>query len=409
MLQAELTDTLKRRKPIVINEPSKYQYPTFNANSEQCDESSNKIKNSTNNNQTIKPVNVNAVLSVVSGIKLPDAKIELKTDTNNVTNSKPKTLETTKITHGKPNFKIERKISKPNCIIERKDSKQNNVRFLLKQLSFDKTQNNDTKPKLFENGSIKPNSFEVSNATLNKKQTEMKSPTLLQNAIKTVNGLNKENSKPKIVFTMTDIINKPSNETNSTITTMNSSKISQSSTIVANRKALFEKSDDDKVTKPMLNNTHHKISNISLTPKIKETNKINLTHRMLNPTQNTEYRPTITAVNPNKNISSNSLVRPLLRSEAIDKTDHYDNTVFKSNGVVQFPQKNATYDNKNFEQKTIISFSKELHSAPNKYPDQIRVTRTVKITESSHVAPESVFKNIRFSISPNAQVVPKKK
>lgn len=113
LLHAELSSTLKRRKPIVINEPPKYEYPTYD------DSNSNNggVGGSGHNNQkfndsshsasvnisTPKPLNVNAVLSVVTGIKLPD----IQYDANAVgSSSSSVAADKRKISHAKPNFII---------------------------------------------------------------------------------------------------------------------------------------------------------------------------------------------------------------------------------------------------------------------------------------------------------------
>lgn len=128
LLQAELTSTLKRRKPVVINEPPKYMYPTYD-DSNKNNESSHSSGNANNNNgisgggggSTIstpiaeqKPLNINAVLSVVTGIKLPDIQYDANISASKPPASSSSSSDKVKITHGKPNFTVSQKENRPN-------------------------------------------------------------------------------------------------------------------------------------------------------------------------------------------------------------------------------------------------------------------------------------------------------
>lgn len=70
------------------------------------------------------------------------------------------------------------------------------------------------------------------------------------------------------------------------------------------------------------------------------------------------------------------------------------------------PSNNNTYTN--YEQKTVVSFSKDLLDAPNRYPETIKVTKTYTTSSSHHstsVLHQSTFNNIKFDIDDNGQVV----
>lgn len=65
-------------------------------------------------------------------------------------------------------------------------------------------------------------------------------------------------------------------------------------------------------------------------------------------------------------------------------------------------------DYTNYEQKTVVSFSKDLLHAPNRYPETIKVTRTITTSHSQQhttsVAQQTVFNNLKFVIGDNGQV-----
>lgn len=62
----------------------------------------------------------------------------------------------------------------------------------------------------------------------------------------------------------------------------------------------------------------------------------------------------------------------------------------------------------NYEQKTVVSFSKDLLDAPNRYPESIKVTKTITSSSSHHstsVVQQTFFNNVKFIIDDNGQVV----
>lgn len=55
----------------------------------------------------------------------------------------------------------------------------------------------------------------------------------------------------------------------------------------------------------------------------------------------------------------------------------------------------------NFEQKTTVSFSKELGAVPNRYPDMVKVTKTMDETSKSN----TFLSNVKFIINSNGEVI----
>lgn len=63
----------------------------------------------------------------------------------------------------------------------------------------------------------------------------------------------------------------------------------------------------------------------------------------------------------------------------------------------------------NFEQKTVVSFSKELLDAPNRYPETVKVTKTISSqtisSQTTSVMQQTVFNNLKFVIDNDGQVL----
>lgn len=475
-LQAELSNTLRRRKPVVIDEPPKYEYPIYdepptfamtkaNESSTPTTKSSspltsssiinNSDKESINNNNknvnvqpTVKPPNVNAILSVVTGIKIP-ANIQF--DTNNGINKTTKpttTMATTttttvssmnsttdkppKISHGKPNF-----------IINRNDS----ASALIKQIEKD---------------SVKPNEHKIVHVTKfsapNKK--EFQSTTVLSKPkLQTMNsvpgiGVDKfkpvKSAKPSIpADTGNDL--KSYGEVSSTLKKFNAMKskpmdapISTSNRIsfvpvnnlVANKKALFEQHQlpiEGEKSSPVFQTKKLPVTKTYSHNDVKPSNnapsKVFAIHQNLNRTasahnyQRSAFDSVSMSLNKNaiKTIESTTATptpTPVNVSEHSKVTTNGDTD---QNGLIGYSKQMSTLhstksiDTKNFEQKTVVSFSKDLLNAPNMFPEQIRVVKKATITTETHhftnngIESAANFQNIRFSIGPNAQVVPKKK
>lgn len=354
LLQAELTNTLKRRKPVVINEPPKYEYPTYD-NSNKTHDSSQSTANST------KPLNVSAVLSVVTGIKIPDVQYD-----SSVSAPKTQANDKPKITHGKPNFSIAPKETKP--VVARQIKSPEIVANKLQRPSFFTNNLNDK--------SAKPDTpFEKSKSVFLVKSQQ--SINEAEPKAKKIQPKIEVNSKFEPKLYKEEFLRKNSVD----------DATSPSFSSVANKKALFEKpaNQGKSIPKTMPLKTTQ--------PKANDKFSTLNAHRIITAPQ----KPAITTVTLNKNITYGSLAR----RPSIDMVDHYERTDRTINGTNKI-------ETKQFEQKTIVSFSKDLLNAPNNHPDQIRVKKTI-ITEHSHTMTDNPFNNIRFSIQTNGQVIPKPK
>lgn len=447
LLQAELCNTLKRRKPVVIAEPPKYQYPTYNENnSTKLNESSN-IDKELIKASPVKTPNVSAVLSVVTGIKLPDIQYDAKPKlepTTTVPNDKPK------IAHAKPNFTINRKESASKLIDP----------FVNKPIEI-------TKVPLYSTPS-KKEMLDVKSVG----KPQLKSTLSVENKIiKT----DKENAnQPNSILREDNGILKSYGEVSSTLKKLNATKSKPielpieriatpavTSNYVANKKAIFEQSavpsplaqqKKSFVTKTM-SNDDTKMNGIQTNGS---PGKIFDIHRSLNRTTSAgNYRSAVNTNgygngNGNGNANGNVMNKnesstptkvilkttttpsPPIQPKATlasktspqnDFVDHNSSMIYRKQPSTLFSS-TKTYETKtkNFEQKTIVSFSKDLLNAPNNHPEEIRVTKTIYThTHTSNAGTGTGtgtdmgtdrlnnFRDIRFSIGPNAHVVPKPK
>lgn len=416
LLQAELTSTLKRRKPVVINEPPKYEYPTYDNDSYKNNESSHSTNNSVannNNNNSAKPLNVNAVLSVVTGIKIPDVQY----DANNTSATKSQPNDKPKITHGRPNF----------TITPMKENKSNG------QSTSPKTPIKS--PEIKEQKFHRPSYFTSTITTLDKssdnKPNITAEPSSAESqvekcksifAIKSQVSVENDSLKPQKKLQKTELISKfeppvvPLATYSAPLTRLTSlseqkdelkkkNSVDETRNVsVANKKALFEKPAESIPKTNGVKTTQNKvISNKSTTNQISNGKYSTLNSPRIISQANNQQKPGITTVALNKNTSYSSLGRPAAPVTTVNK-DRVDHHFERTLHTV-----NETTTTKQFEQKTFVSFSKDLLNAPNKYPDQIRVKKTL-VTERSHaINQDNPFNNIRFSIQPNGQVIPKPK
>lgn len=414
LLQAELTSTLKRRKPIVINEPPKYEYPTYNDNnnndnntangSYKNNDSSHSISGNVNTANVTKPLNVNAVLSVVSGIKIPDVQYDAKSTAVSKTQSNDKP----KITHGKPNFTINTKENKPNGEstspkAQIKSPEIQETTKLHRPSFFTNTNNLTTIYKSSAKPTVEPNSAES--------QVEKCKSIFL---IKTQNSVDDSPKQPQKFQQKTDLISKFENVPATKDQQLPTKKASIDETTngisfanVANKKALFEKPAQHEQTVSKFNGL--KSTELSSKP-ISSTPILNGKYSTLNsPRIISQTKPGITTVTLNKNSSYGSLGQPVIAAKiSKDRVDHhFERTVHTVNKTTS-TNSHGKYETKQFEQKTIVSFSKDLHSAPNNYPEQIRVKKTI-VSQRSHAVQDNPFQNIRFSIKTDGNVIPKAK
>lgn len=459
LLQAELTSTLKRRKPVVINEPPKYDYPTYDDDSFKNNESSHSTGNSANNvnksnapttaaaaSVVTKSLNVNAVLSVVTGIKLPDVQY----DANNTsaaagiavaaTTTKSQANDKPMITHGRPNFTIAsmkesnktngQQVNSPKAPqIKSPQSKFHRPSYFtstittLDKSNAKKPAQTPEQPSATANGIVAESQVEKCKSIFlikSQKSVENDNPPKLQKQHQKPDIISKFESSPmpsanySAPLTRLPSVTEPKEEIkkkNSVDETRNVN--------VANKKALFEKPIDNTKTNGVTKTNGLKITQsnkVILNRSTSNQNPSNGKFTTLNSPRiisqaNSQSKPGITTVALNKNTSYGSLARPTApETPAVGSKDrvdhHFERTVHTVNETTST---NGKYETKQFEQKTFVSFSKDLLNAPNKYPDQIRVKKTV-VTERSHaINHDNPFNNIRFSIQPNGQVIPKAK
>lgn len=424
LLQAELTNTLKRRKPIVINEPPKYQYPTYdssnsndnsiynnNNNNNSSDDSSHSTSASVNNTS---PLNVSAVLSAVTGIKLPDVQYD-----PNASVIKSQVADKQKISHGKPNFTINQK---ENTSTVQPIKQQTSPKLHVKTPEV--AQSKFQRPSFFTNGSMCstdklfnkiPETKPSSNANSESQVDKCKSIFL----IKSQKSIDNESSKPPKYQPKSDVVFQFDNGTSSNVSEQPKEILNRKNSVddtingipfasVANKKALFEKPTQDASTSKTLPlkcmQTEKVFFNKPVTSQTSN-GKFNTisSKRTINSSQ---QKPSVTTVSLNKNISYGTLDRAKLEQPRRDRVNHFERSMHT---VDETSTTNALgqHETKYIEQKTFVSFSKDLLNAPNKYPEQIRVKKTV--TNHSNAIAESPFHSIRFSIKTDGQVIPKAK
>lgn len=503
LLQAELTSTLKRRKPVVINEPKKYEYPTYDDSNKNNESShtngnanynnngiNNGINNSVNNNNNgsvpiaqQKPLNVSAVLSVVTGIKLPDIQYDA-----NISASKPPSSNTDKmkITHGKPNFTVSQKENRPNVpstspklqstssdtILSKyrrpSDGGSTGVNSAMTTEKVHNVKTTDTKTFNGNSFNVKPVNVNPTDAktpsngkfidvkpldskSVNVKISDLKSanvkPMPYANSesqvkkcksiflLKSQNSIENDNSVLKKLPSKTELISKFDNAPISNVTvnvytpkkelkkqtSVDGTSNGISFVSVANKKALFEKpAQSETIPRSKCAQASGKPTT-TLEISNGKFNTLN-GHRIISPSSNQANRNNnggsggdisngVTTVSVNKNISYGSMNQAPTK----DRIDQFERTTHTMNETTS-TNKRGQLETRQFEQtRQFVSFSKDLLNAPNNYPDQIRVKKTI-VTERSNIATaastttgDNPFHNIRFSIQSNGQVIPKAK
>lgn len=493
LLHAELSNTLKRRKPVVINEPPKYEYPTYDNSNGNGSNGSNSSNNNNNNkindsshskpvntndiSHTPKPMNLNAVLSVVTGIKLPDA---IQYDANAVgvsSSSSTASADKRKISHGKPNFIINHQ--KENKPIGSGSVHQASP---LSSSSSTSSFTPPLQPKMHNNGTTTIETTATTNVqpklqrpsyfthhSIGVDKTIVKTTPMAKPAIET-NGAASQVEKCKSIFMIKSQISQDDSAAKSIVKcplkldsavksnakhSIDESCLSPTSSSlpngipfasVANKKALFEKSAQSEsqsqksygtlrgaqteklyFTKPpspsSSTSSSSSLSSPPQTPHDKLSNdKCNLSNgqrRGQNGNVDCHKKPNgITTVSLNKNGSYGGGNGTIGTSRTNDAVDHFaERSVHEtatSKTTTTTTMKKTTITNKyetkqQFEQKTIVSFSKDLLNAPNNYPEQIRVKKTITNGQSTVNIADTPFHNIRFSIKTNGQVIPKAK
>lgn len=536
MLHAELSNTLKRRKPVVINEPPKYEYPTYDDSNGNSSYGSNSITNESSSSNSVNnkindsshstsaniatPKSLNAVLSVVTGIKLPDT-IQYDANVGGAGASASSTTDKRKISHGKPNFTINhQKENKP--IVATNKSLPPQPQKSVPKASSPKTNVHETKtatpaaaaaapaavqPKLQRPSYFTNHSMNNTDKTI-VKTTPMARPTIDTNGtesgqvekcrsifmiksqksqddstakqitksplkltdsggVKLTNASSSfevnEQPKPKETLPNINQTKKISIDESSLSSTSSSISDGIPFAIVANKKALFEKTAQvenhaekspvgtlrgaqteklyfNKPVSPSSSSSSSASSSTSSSPlpPLTPSASASMSNGKFSPgnghRSNGNHKSTggITTVTLNKSVSNGigTLDRPKYERTASatkDAVDHFERNVHESatskitttttsTKTVEKTTKttlsttNQFETKQQFEQKTIVSFSKDLLNAPNNYPEQIRVKKTViNETQRSPAIADSPFHNIRFSIQTNGQVIPRAK
>lgn len=525
----------------MINEPPKYEYPTYddsngNSNSNGITNgvsggsgggSNNKINDSSHSTSvntiaTPKPLNVNAVLSVVTGIKLPDT---IQYDANvgsagaTATASASSTADKRKISHGKPNFIINHqkenkpivatnqlppsaptsssqpKMSSPpkittTVVTTIQPKLQRPSYFTNHSIGTDKTIVKTTPmarpPTIDTNGTesgqvekcrsifmIKSQKSQDDTLAAAKQITKCPLKSVDSGIVKFTNasssiGVN-EQPKPKDVLNNNNnqhhgnSIHKKISIDESSLSSLSPSNDGISFASIANKKALFEKpaqienhsqkspvgtlrgAQTEKLyfNKPVSSSSTSSSSSSPSPPPSASATMSNGKFNTLNGHRSNADRNkkpgSITTITLNKSVSygdngssvgggSGTLDRPKYeRTSSLttkDAVDHFEQRNIHETATSKTIRTTSTKtmektsttsttttNKQHVEQKTIVSFSKDLLNAPNNYPEQIRVKKTIynETQRSPATIADTPFHNIRFSIKTNGQVIPKAK
>lgn len=412
-LQIELSNTLKRRKPVAIVDPPKYQYPTtpdVNKTGEIVPVS-------------IKPINVNHTLGVVSSIKLPEGvNVSITPNTNKATkNEKPL------ISHAKPNYTLPGKkpessagsaiglASDANPHLNETTAAQLSPRLVPPKLNTMIQSNKDTSvapaqtthspPVLARLQTNQTDAADLNKSTIPKGTTESRKLLISHGK---PNFIAPAKTQPR--FTSKTACNQTGNYLSVKIKSLKPQRSidDSSSSRIADKKAIFDKASPSNHVTPTWKTSHSKKATKSQSTDSKG---IHATLNRLHSADEhkvSKLKPLIysghdTLHDDSSNDSGHS--SPLPQPSPINKSafeQHVTDAVSKSrpNG-----RKDVTSNVANFEQRTVVSFAKELNDSPNRYPEQVRVIKTV----TSSTATTTIFDNIRFSINDQSQVIPKLK
>lgn len=386
--------------------------------------------------ESIKPINFNHTLAIVSSIKLPEG-VNVNITTNH--NQAATNTDKPKISHGKPNYTMPRKKSNHSAVNQTTCDK-----FVKETSSSSEKQHPQLSPpratKQISNEPVKQAHVTVSSTLPSplpvKLQSKQSTSAGAQKPIltKEANESRKlliSHGKPNFIAPAKIQQHQPKQMHNQTTTKdavenylevkIKSLKpqrsIDESSSLrLLEKKAMFEK--------PSPSNP---FANAMKSLKTKETNKStsansNDIQRALNRLRSTDrangpnYKPlNYSGQNtPHSDCSNDSgHSSPLPQPSYINKTafeQHVTDAVKKN--IPDGRKTSSSNNTTNFEQKTFVSFSKELNDSPNRYPEHVHVTKTISSsteTMTSYRRQEAVFDNIRFSINDQAQVIHKLK
>lgn len=423
-----------------------------------------------NNNQNVitndnsKGINLSKTLAVVSSIKLTESVIMTATPTtitNKNSSNDTDIIDKQKITHAKPNFTLPQRkpimgnstdlpinsmthhtLEKKSNVGMNKNSngiKINNATGMLisKQPSSLPSQSKTTTTTTTIKTPTSPllTKFEAHSSILPKKSSTTTTPITTstnQITLPPSPSLSNGNHLPQSTKINIQIDKIPLISNASKVDIVKSSienndkqknhHITES--MVANKKALFEKKTSNgslpssmsikPIKKKSLNieNTMNRLRNVNITEPLTQQNA----HLNSNGNNNDDINDNTHVSGQSSstfNIMRNKFCQDQTQSVSslnVNATGFNKNDINKCNNYKSNNNNIVKNNGNKFEQKTFVSFSKDLQDAPNRYPEKIHVTKTITKTERYvHHQTETVFQNVRFSIDDQAHVVPKLK
>lgn len=391
-----------------IVEPPKYDYPHID----------NII--TVNNNDNSNVINLSKTLAVVSSIKLPESVIMTTVPSKNPLDAKINDKQ--KITHVKPNFIFPKRNNIPINSTTRHtfENKQNvdmnknsngikvnnatcvSALLISKQQQPQQEQTKPTTALLGEiHSSIPPKISIITTTTPSNLLNQMKLPPSskpLSNGYHSSQStkINTQIDKiPTILNALkVDVVQSENNNKQNNIT----------DSLVANKKALFEKKSLNETVPSMsikqtksikaksshIGNTMNRLRNKCVTEQSTQSNG-----HLINMNYSNNNTHTSTS---SFNVMRNKFCQDQTQSVNANNTALKKNHNFGNNT-------NKIVTNGN----NASNVSEDLQDAPNRYPEKIHLTKTITTTERYVHQTETVFSNLRFSIDDQAHVVPKLK
>lgn len=419
MLQAELCSTLKRRKNVApIVDPPKYQYPQYNDTVDSTNVSSAAFAKQSPQpqHQSIVQLPLKPVVPQKTAVNIFD---DHSTPKSSIAVANQRTVDRPPITHGKPNFTLPKEAIKKAVAAPISHSNGVVVSTTIPEpFKAEKTIVSLPSMGLQKHAkTISHNRLDLP-AKATQSPTQAAAPTSPPPPIPAKFGtLPKNQSLPKI--------DRQLSHDNSNVEEASGKKL-----LISHGKPNFVVPSNKKskvVIAPQPLSSKQKCENY-LEVKIKSLKPQKATGD--SPVIETTFSPnvsqTMRPLRPSKSIddecNTNELQRALSNLRTVDhsKTTNWSGrstpaselstdsgnsspppstfgrSIVNSGGSIQ-PIGNAYT---NYEQKTVVSFSKELHDAPNRYPESIKVTKT--ITTSHH---QTVFNNVKFVINDDGNVI----
>lgn len=422
-MQTELSNTLKRRKPVAIIDPPKYQYPiALDAN-----------KTDISAFESIKPINVNRTMTVVSSIKFPeDVNINISR------NIKATPNDESMINDAKPKFTLPRKILEfpvsVNGIELEKIPNTNEVAaapLLFQSLSPKmKTAvqlSTETPSAQISASSIEPPSLPIRQPpnqfnTAGPKKLSVPNETTTNRKLFITHGKPNFVAPSKTTRTHTGSKETVGNSLNAKIKLLKAQGSNDDARFfvlphrITERNAIFEKPYPFNNSANTIKTLKQKNMNHPSTNNSNQSNQALYYVRSSNdskgsklksPNYKEPLKPYSDSSNDTGHLSQLSQP-PCINKSAVDQQLSAQTT----SKNVPIGRNTITSNTVNYEQKTVVSFSKELNDSPNRYPEHVRVTKKVTSnakTTTSFSRQEEIFDNIRFSINEQSQVIHKLK